>query len=99
MAMMPPRIPPASRHSRPCAFRFRRRISFGVVPLEIREWNPLIAPQAMVMKAKGKRLPANTGPVPSIKRVSGGHVQRGPQQPQCPAPSRAIVPSFTKVLR
>ena len=49
-----------------------RAMSLGVVPLEIREWNPLIAPQAMVMKAKGKIFPANTGPVPSIKRVRAG---------------------------
>ncbi len=44
-------------------------INFGVVPDEIREWNPEMAPQAMVMKQKGKILPAKMGPVPSVKRV------------------------------
>jgi len=33
-----------------------RRIIFGVVPEEIREWNPLIAPQAIVIEAKGENL-------------------------------------------
>ena len=32
----------------------------------------LMAPQAMVIKAKGKILPANAGPVPSAERVRGG---------------------------
>ncbi len=54
-----------------------RRINFGVVPLEIREWNPLTAPQAMVINAKGKMVPANTGPLPSAKRVSGGMCREG----------------------
>ena len=49
----------------------------GVVPLEINEWKPLIAPQAMVINAKGKRLPAKTGPLPSIKRVSAGICNTG----------------------
>src|SRR5713101_89075 len=49
-----------------------RRIIFGVVPEEISEWKPLMAPHAMVMKQKGNILPAKIGPVPSIKRVSGG---------------------------
>ena len=31
-----------------------------------------MAPQAMVIKAKGKIFPAKTGPEPSMKRVSGG---------------------------
>ena len=50
-------------------------ISLGVVPEEIRAWKPLMAPQAMVMKQNGKTLPAKTGPVPSMKRVRGGHLQ------------------------
>src|ERR1700756_1296326 len=49
-----------------------RAMSLGVVPLEIREWNPLMAPQAMVMNAKGKIFPAKMGPVPSTKRVKAG---------------------------
>src|SRR5664279_4371343 len=40
-------------------------IIFGVVPEEISEWNPEMAPQAMVMKQNGKILPAKIGPVPS----------------------------------
>ena len=42
------------------------------VPLAIKEWKPLMAPQAMVMNPKGKTFPANTGPEPSMKRVSAG---------------------------
>src|ERR1700756_1068881 len=49
-----------------------RAMSLGVVPLEIREWNPLMAPQAMVMNAKGNIFPAKMGPVPSTKRVKAG---------------------------
>ncbi len=75
-----------------------RRISLGVVPLEISEWNPLMAPQAMVIKAKGKILPAKTGPDPSMKRVSGGMCSVG-RNAMIPSASSAIVPSFTKVLR
>ena len=43
-----------------------------MVPDEISEWKPEIAPHAMVMKAKGKTLPAKIGPVPSVNRVSAG---------------------------
>ena len=75
-----------------------RRISFGVVPLEISAWKPLIAPQAMVMNAKGKTFPANTGPEPSMKRVSGGMCNTG-RSATIPNASRAMVPSFTNVLR
>src|ERR1700675_4694155 len=46
-----------------------RMIILGVVPDEISEWKPLMAPQAMVMKQNGNILPANTGPLPSMKRV------------------------------
>ena len=75
-----------------------REISLGVVPLEISEWKPLMAPQAMVMKAKGKRFPAKTGPVPSMKRVRAGMCSVG-RSAMMPSASMAIVPSFTKVLR
>src|SRR5881227_436010 len=47
-------------------------IIFGVVPDEMREWNPEMAPQAIVMKQNGKILPAKIGPVPSVKRVKAG---------------------------
>ena len=75
-----------------------RAISLGVVPLEIKEWKPLMAPQAMVMNAKGKIFPANTGPVPSTKRVSAGMCSVGCKATM-PMPRSAIVPSFTNVLR
>src|ERR1035438_9307152 len=45
-------------------------IIFGVVPEEISEWNPEMAPHAMVMKQNGKILPAKIGPVPSVNRVN-----------------------------
>ncbi len=47
-------------------------IIFGVVPEEISEWKPLTAPQAMVMKQKGKTVPAKMGPVPSVNLVRAG---------------------------
>ena len=43
--------------------------SFGVVPDEIRAWNPEIAPQAMVTKRKGKSLPLMIGPPPEMMQV------------------------------
>ena len=47
-------------------------IIFGVVPEEMSEWKPEMAPQAMVMKQNGKSLPAKMGPVPSTNCVRGG---------------------------
>ena len=52
----------------------------------------------MVMKAKGNTFPANTGPVPSIKRVSGGMCSVG-RRATIPSASSEMVPSFTNVLR
>src|SRR5258708_5872036 len=50
-----------------------RAIISGVVPEATSEWNPEIAPHAMVIKAKGKSLPANTGPSPAVANgVSAG---------------------------
>ena len=37
---------------------------FGVVPEAISAWNPETAPQAIVMKTNGNRLPGTTGPSP-----------------------------------
>ena len=77
---------------------FSRASSFGVVPEEISEWNPLTAPQAMVMQTKGNTGPGTTKPLPSMNCVT----------PACAAaaramtmkiPSTATVPSFMKVLR
>ncbi len=75
-----------------------RRISLGVVPLEISAWKPLMAPQAIVMNANGNTFPANTGPEPSIKRVSGGMCSVG-RRATIPSASSEMVPSFTNVLR
>jgi hypothetical protein len=77
---------------------FSRRIIFGVVPLDTRAWNPLMAPQAMVMNAKGKSFPANTGPEPSMNRVSAGIWRSGRTQ-RMPRASRTMVPIFMKVER
>ena len=75
-----------------------RAINLGVVPLEIKEWKPLTAPHAIVINAKGKSFPANTGPVPSMKRVSAGMCRVG-RSSRIPTASSEIVPSFTNVLR
>ena len=75
-----------------------RDMSLGVVPLEIREWKPLMAPQASVIKAKGKIFPANTGPEPSMKRVRAGMCSVGCTS-MIPTARSPMVPSLTKVLR
>src|SRR2546426_3169350 len=50
-----------------------RAIILGVVPDATSEWNPEIAPHAIVMNANGKSFPANTGPSPSdANGVSAG---------------------------
>ena len=61
-------------------------------------WNPLMAPQAMVMNAKGKSLPANTGPLPSMNRVSAGSLSGG-STTRIPTARSRMVPIFMKVLR
>src|SRR2546425_7337226 len=59
-----------------------RAIILGVVPDATSEWNPEIAPHAIVMNANGKSFPANTGPSPSDANGvsagmrSGGRVTR-----------------------
>ena len=70
----------------------------GVVPEATRAWNPLIAPQAMVMKAKGNSLPAKTGPVPSTNCVTAG-IRSGGSTTRIPSASRRMVPIFMKVER
>ncbi len=75
-----------------------RAMSLGVVPLEIKEWKPLMAPHAIVIKAKGKIFPANTGPVPSTNRVNAGICRVGCSA-TIPTPSKAMVPNLTNVLR
>jgi len=71
---------------------------FGVVPLAINVWKPLIAPQAMVIKQKGKIFPGTTGPDPSIKCVSAGMCNFGNTK-KIPATSAKIVPNFMNVLK
>ena len=46
--------------------------SFGVVPEEISAWNPLTAPQAIVMQTKGNTGPGTTNPLPSMNCVTAG---------------------------
>ena len=70
----------------------------GVVPLEIRAWNPEIAPQAMVMKQNGKSFPGTTGPEPSMNRLTAGNFKAGKTR-NTPNASAKMVPSFMNVLR
>ena len=69
-----------------------------MVPEAISEWKPEIAPQATVMKAKGKTLPPKTGPLPSVKRVSGG-IRVGGCSATMPTASATIVPILMKAER
>ncbi len=57
-----------------------------------------MAPHAIVMKQKGKTLPAKIGPVPSTKRVIAGRWISG-RIATMPAARAPIVPSFTNVER
>jgi hypothetical protein len=57
-----------------------------------------MAPQAIVMKQKGNRLPASTRPEPSIKGVRAGIFRAGRTR-KTPTTSRKMVPSFMNVLR
>ena len=71
---------------------------FGVVPDATSAWKPLMAPQAMVMKAKGNSFPANTGPVPSTNAVTAGSFSGGSTS-KMPRASRRMTPTFMKVER
>ena len=73
-------------------------IILGEVPEEISAWKPDTAPQAMVIKQKGKTLPEKIGPVPSTKRVKAGSCNSG-RTIRMPTASMTITPSLTKVLR
>ena len=61
-------------------------------------WNPEMAPHAMVMKQKGKSLPATTRPEPSTKRLKAG-IRRSGSTQKIPAARAKMVPSFMNVLR
>ena len=71
---------------------------FGVVPEEIRAWKPDTAPQAMVMNRKGNRWPENTGPLPSVKRVTAC-MSSGGLTMMMPKANAMMVPIFRKVER
>ena len=73
-------------------------IIFGVVPEEISECQPDTEPQAMVMNRNGNRLPAHTGPVPSMKLVTAGICRSG-RTMMMPIASSTIVPILRKVER
>ena len=49
----------------------------GVVPEETSEWNPEIAPQAMVTNRKGNSLPLMIGPPPLTNGVNMGNLMSG----------------------
>ncbi len=72
--------------------------SFGVVPEAMIECQPDTAPQAMVMNRNGNRLPANTGPLPSMNLVTAGSCRVGAVRKIASA-SNAMVPIFRKVER
>ena len=74
------------------------RIILGVVPEEMSEWKPDTAPQAMVMNRKGKRLPDQTGPEPSVNWVNAGILSSG-ETKMTPMASPAVVPIFRNVDR
>ena len=69
---------------------------FGVVPVLIMQWNPEIAPQAMVIKMYGITGPVITGPPPEINCVTAGIWMVGITMiiPRAKAP---IVPIFMYV--
>src|SRR5258708_34818712 len=66
-----------------------RAIILGVVPDATSEWNPEIAPHAIVMNANGNSFPANTGPSPSdANGVSAGIRSGGRDPPRAAASTR-----------
>ncbi|STD42362.1 Uncharacterised protein [Edwardsiella tarda] len=71
---------------------------FGVVPEAMSAWKPETAPQAMVINKKGNRSPAQTGPLPSMKRVSAGICSVG-RMIRMPMASPTMVPILRKVER
>src|SRR2546428_14149569 len=64
----------------------------GVGPDATSEWNPEIAPQAIVMNANGNSFPANTGPSPSVANgVSAGILSGGRMMRMAMARTRMVV--------
>ncbi len=68
------------------------------MPDETSAWKPEIAPQAIVMNAKGNTLPANTGPLPSVNCVSAG-MWSGGSEMRMPTASANTTPIFTNAER
>ena len=63
----------------------------GLMLLMLGGFSPLMAPQAMVMKRKGKSPPAQTGPLPATNCVSAG-MRSGGAMMTMPMASAAIAP-------
>src|SRR2546421_5227851 len=76
-----------------------RAIIFGVVPDATREWNPEIAPHAIVMNANGNSLPANTGPSPSVANGVSAGIRSGGGITKIATARTRIVGVFRKVER
>ena len=73
-------------------------IIFGVVPVPTSEWNPDMAPHAMVMNANGYNGPGTIGPPPLTYSLSAGMCSTGLAS-VTPTTSSATVPTFMKALR
>ena len=73
-------------------------IIFGVVPDAISEWNPEIAPQAMVMNTNGYSGPGMIGPPPPTNDENAGACSVG-LTTMTPIARKAMVPIFMNVLR
>jgi hypothetical protein len=73
-------------------------IIFGVVPEAMSEWNPEMAPQAMVMKANGNKVPGMMGPPPAANSVNAGIFIVG-FTIVTPITRKATVPTFMYALR
>ena len=71
----------------------------GVVPEATSEWNPEIAPHAIVMKAKGNSFPANTGPSPRVANGVKAGIRKGGRMKRIAIPSASTVEILRKVER
>src|SRR5437667_12251128 len=76
-----------------------RAIILGVVPDATSEWNPEIAPHAIVMNANGKSFPANTGPSPSDANGVSAGMRSGGRITRIAIASTRIVVLFRNVER
>ena len=74
-------------------------IIFGVVPDATSEWKPEMAPQAIVMNAKGNSLPAKTGPSPAVANGVSAGIRSGGRMIRIATPSKTTVVILRKVER